>query len=432
MTSEFRLVVRDAYLASIDGIRDIGIRDGRIAEVAPSISETGDAEIDANRNLVSPGLVDSHKHLDRALSATGSRRPLANDRPNESPAYVGGKFDRYFGDTPVEDLTDTICENIRMAVAAGTTHIRSHVGVDHSVGTKTVEACLRAIQRTSDIVDVQLVPYASRGVRSERGERLLREAIESCLDGPLTREEVFVGGSIGLIGGSNTMPAVDATMDAWFDIATAYDIGVDVHVTGRESFGYYTLKKLAEKTIANDYRGDVTAVHSWALAHLPDWWLEDLLNELSTANVTVVTCYNSIRPEMPVEALVDHGVTLAHGTDNDQDFVYPHGNADQLEAAMVMSYKLVGDWHFDERYRWAETNPALNLYWEMLTTQGAVALNIPDEYGIEPGAKADIVVYDEPSPQWAIVRQATRAHVIKDGAIVAEDGDVAPSAVGWD
>jgi hypothetical protein len=72
--------------------------------------------------------------------------------------------------------------------------------------------------------------------------------------------------------------------------------------------------------------------------------------------------------------------TLAHGTDNDQDFVYANGNADPLEAAMVMSYTLVGYWHFDE-----------------------------------------------PSPEWAIIRQANRRAVIKDGTVVARDGEITVS-----
>jgi dihydroorotase len=48
----------------IDGARDIGILDGRIARVASSIpAEQGRQVVDARGKIVTPGLVDTHVHV---------------------------------------------------------------------------------------------------------------------------------------------------------------------------------------------------------------------------------------------------------------------------------------------------------------------------------------------------------------------------------
>ncbi len=48
----------------IDGVNDVGIRDGKIAEVAPALSTSGArAVFDAAGQIVTPGLVDLHTHI---------------------------------------------------------------------------------------------------------------------------------------------------------------------------------------------------------------------------------------------------------------------------------------------------------------------------------------------------------------------------------
>lgn len=63
----------------------------------------------------------------------------------------------------------------------------------------------------------------------------------------------------------------------------------------------------------------------------------------------------------------------------------------------------------------------------MLTTRAAAVTDVDDGYGIVEGSPADLVVLDEPSPEWAIIRQASRRAVIKDGTVVARDGEITVS-----
>jgi len=418
MAAAYDVLVRDAYLHDRDGVFDVGIRDGRVAAVEARLDGDADERIEADGKLVSPGFVDCHKHLDRGLAATGDRRPVGNAEPMTHRPYLD-LFDDYYRDIDHGTLVDRIVENIRMAVAAGTTRIRSHVTVDHSIGTGTMDACLEAAARTADVVDLELVVTAN-DFGDEGSVAAVRDAIESApADVP-----VFVGGSDGGLGVRERV----RVLERWFDLAAEYDVGVDAHVTARGSLGAETLETVAALARERGYEGRVTVVHAYALAMLPDWRLAEVAAALSGADVAVVTCFNSTRSSMPVRELVGAGVRLAHGTDNDRDFVVPHGDADSLDAARILSLKL--NYGPDVRrptreYRWYDTNEALALLWDLVTTHGATALGM-DDYGIREAAPADLVVLDAPSPEWAIVDRATRTHVLKDGRVVARDGAVIP------
>ena len=50
--------------SGIDGIRDVAIRDGRIAAIGPSILPSSATEtVDVSGKLVLPGLIDTHAHV---------------------------------------------------------------------------------------------------------------------------------------------------------------------------------------------------------------------------------------------------------------------------------------------------------------------------------------------------------------------------------
>ncbi|MFB6299356.1 MAG: hypothetical protein ABEH65_03775 [Halobacteriales archaeon] len=85
------------------------------------------------------------------------------------------------------------------------------------------------------------------------------------------------------------------------------------------------------------------------------------------------------------------------------------------------------DRDLDEAYRWFQTNEGLAMLWDMITDQGSIVMDTTDSYGLEVGIPADIVIFDEPSAQWSIIRKATRRHVIKDGTVIIEDEQLLPA-----
>jgi len=115
---------------------------------------------------------------------------------------------------------------------------------------------------------------------------------------------------------------------------------------------------------------------------------------------------------------------MGHGTDNTRDFAIPGGSCDSLEGLLVQVHKLKrSKWEEDEK--WFELNPGMETLWDMLTYQGAKIFE-DDNYGIQEGNTADLVVLDEASLQWSILKQASRSHVIKDGQVIASDEKIFP------
>ncbi|PYN22889.1 MAG: hypothetical protein DMD76_18665 [Candidatus Rokuibacteriota bacterium] len=65
--AKFDLIVRGGRVIdpahAIDGVRDVAVKDGRIAQVAPRIAGTAARTVDARNRLVIPGMIDTHSHI---------------------------------------------------------------------------------------------------------------------------------------------------------------------------------------------------------------------------------------------------------------------------------------------------------------------------------------------------------------------------------
>jgi cytosine/adenosine deaminase-related metal-dependent hydrolase len=406
------LVIRDGYLERTNAIVDIGIDDGDIETIKPNIEADATCEIDAGGELVSPGFVDAHFHTDMAFAAAGERRPNYNERTYSKEALVG-KSQKFFVNASVADLKPRIRRAAEQAVANGVLHMRNHVYLDSTVGTKVIEATLEVRDELADVLDMQIVAFPQQGFLRDPGSQdAARAALETGAD--------LVGG----IDPASMNDDVEETIDTWFNIATDYDADIDAHVHDRGTVGMYTLERLAAKTVERGYEGRVTASHCFSLADAAaeaqpylTGRLERAMEAFAAADLRVVTCYQSTRPNMPIRRFHDGGLVMAHGTDEAQDVWESHGNLNPLEAMQVTSLKL----RLASGRSWG-TNEGLASLWQLITDQGAEVLGIGDKYGIEPGTSADLVVHDAASPQWAIIENPSPRCVIKNGQIVAEHG----------
>src|SRR5690348_170264 len=68
MPARYDLVLKGGRVidpaSGVDGIRDIAIKDGRVAKIAGKIPRNAAAEvIDVRDRLVLPGLIDTHAHV---------------------------------------------------------------------------------------------------------------------------------------------------------------------------------------------------------------------------------------------------------------------------------------------------------------------------------------------------------------------------------
>ncbi|MEO5958977.1 MAG: allantoinase AllB [Opitutaceae bacterium] len=65
MISQLDLVVRGGTVVTADAVQraDVGVKDGKIAQIAPEIGEEGQVEVEAEGSYVFPGVIDAHVHF---------------------------------------------------------------------------------------------------------------------------------------------------------------------------------------------------------------------------------------------------------------------------------------------------------------------------------------------------------------------------------
>lgn len=422
-------LVRDAYLPRRGEVHDIAITDGEISRIATDV-DPGDADvIDARGNLVSPGFVDCHLHVDKAYSARGDRKPTFNEKGLDTENLRQNGLNHYLN-TSKEELTANAVELGKRAVENGTQYIRGHVNLGNGTGTKVVESMLEARSILEDVVDLELVLFPDAGIlNDEDAEDLVRESLRKGAD--------LVGGADPATKNGDPRTAIDT----WFNIAEDEDADVDIHLHNAGTLGLYELLQLAETTIERGFEGRVTASHSFGLAHaaghdnghdgpahddgamkgLPSF--SSALHTIRRAQLSVVSCYHNCRPEMPFQQLLESNIPVGWGSDNICDYVVRHAHPDPLLGAHVNAFKL------DPSYHTYASNEGLELLWETITKSGAAVMGLESEYGINEGCCANLVVLDERSIQWAIINQATPRYVVRDGDVIVEDGALCDDVV---
>jgi cytosine deaminase len=130
------LLLRDCRLPDRDALADIAIENRRIAGIGEHLGSAREVVEVAGR-LVTPGLVEAHIHLDKAL-LSGRVRAAAGTL--EEAIRLTGEVKRRF---TVDDIRARARRALEMAVAAGTTTLRSHVEIDPSSASWAWRPCCR-------------------------------------------------------------------------------------------------------------------------------------------------------------------------------------------------------------------------------------------------------------------------------------------------
>ena len=383
---------------------DVLARGGRIARIGSDLAAPpGTPVLEAHGRVLTPGLIDSHVHLDKTL--LGERWvPLPEAR--DLAGRIAGS-NRVLGDPARLPTAQRAAALVRSELGFGTTALRSHADVTPALGLASVEAVLAVRQRFAGLVDIQVVAFPQEGLLRAPGT-------EALLDEALALGAEVLGGidPAGLDGD------VEGHLRALFRLARKHDVGLDLHLHDPGQLGAFELARIADWTLAEGFQGRVAVSHAFALGEAASAEAARLIERLLEAGITIVT--NGALPRTPprVPELWAAGVPVAFGNDNVHDAWWPWGRGDMLERAFLVGYR-----------SGLRTDPELLRALDSATLAGARLLGLGD-YGLVEGAPADLVLVDAECAAEAVAAHPPRLAVVKAGRVVARDGRLVEPATG--
>ncbi len=385
-----------------NNLLQIGIKDGKITAIAPIVEGDAKQVVDADGHLVTESFVNGHLHLckvytlsmmdDEALGAYTGESMGGAMTAIELAARVKEKYDESW-------IIENVRKAVKLAIRFGNTHIRAFADTDTKARLEGVKALIRAREEFKGKVDIQVVAFPQDGVVRDPGaEDYVEEALKLGAD---------------VVGGIPWIEYTDADaqehIDRMFALAKKYNnkpVSMLIDDAGDPTLR--TLEMLAVKTIKEGWEGRVTAQHARAMALYPEPYYRKIEYLLKRAQIGVVSDPQTGPLYARVKSLYKAGVRIALGQDDIADAYYPFGRNNMLEVAFLAAHLM-----------WMTSREELEILYDLITTNAALALNIPN-YGLKEGCNADLVILNANSVWEAIWNHEAPLHVFKDGVEITE------------
>jgi cytosine deaminase len=385
---------------------DIVIDGERIARVGAG-SAAGVAErLKCSGRLVLPAFIDGHVHLDKVLI-----RDELREHDGTLAGAIGAIHERKRRYT-VDDVRSRAAAVIEESVRLGTTRLRSHVDVDTIGGLAPLEGVIAAAADCADIAEVRTIAFPQEGLLRDPGAHALMEAaLEAGAD---------------VVGGMPHWEVDEASqrehVRLCFDLAERFDRDLDMHVDETDDGGVRTLEMVADEALARGYIGRVCAGHVCSLAAADHHYAERVIEKCRRAEISIASnpVTNLVlqgrgdrglirRGTTRIAELRAAGVNVLFGQDCVKDGFYPFGRGSMLEVALISAHAA----HLT-------TKPDIAYALRAITDAPAQAMRLTD-YGLKPGARADLQLLPVPTWNEALRLQPLPEKVWFRGRLAAEN-----------
>ncbi|WP_172331433.1 amidohydrolase family protein [Mangrovicoccus sp. HB161399] len=386
----FDLILRNAAPDGFGGLRDLGLKDGRIAAIAPRL-EAEAPEEDLQGLFLSPGLCDAHVHLDKACIL--GRCQVCEGTLEEAVRLTAAAktgFDE-------EDVYRRGARVLEKAISHGTQRMRSFVEVDPRAGMRSFAAVMRLKADYAWALDLQVCAFAQEGLTQEMATLGLLE--EACREGA------------DMVGGCPyTDPDPARHVALIFDLAERHGMRADFHLDFDLDPGRTNLPHVLRETKARGLQGQVSIGHVTQISAMAPAQAEAVAEALAEAGValTVLPATDLFLTGRDSDRLVPRGIAPAHrmagvaaslATNNVLNPFTPFGDASLVRMANL--YATVA--------QAASAAECLRI-WRMIAADAAAAMGARAEIAV--GAPADLVLFDAPDAEAAL-------------------REVAPALAGW-
>lgn len=395
--TSFDLILRSARIAGRETeLADIGIVAGRIAAIAPSLSDDAPEE-QLNGQLVLPGLVETHIHLDKTRII--DRCTITAGTVKEAIAETG-RAKAAFTEADIETRARRTLEQ---AILSGTQFMRTHVEADPRIGLKSFHVLQRLKREYAWALDLQLCVFPQEGLINDPGtEELLVAACEQGAD---------------LIGG---VPYVDTHpnehLACIFALARRFDPDIDLHLDFDLDPSWMHMDEVLRLTKEQRWGGRVAAGHVTKLSAIPPEAQAEMARRLADAGIALTVLpatdlflmgrgagHNVPRGVARADRFLQSGVTCSIATNNVLNPFTPFGDASLIRMANLFANV-------------AQVGAPADLVRCLAITGAAARLMRIEDYGIAVGRPANLVVLPCASAASAIAEVVSRPLFgIKDG-----------------
>lgn len=392
-------ILRNAnLLGRPGGAVDVGIHKGKIAAIEPKLSASGET-IDAGGRLVSPGLIETHIHLDK--SGILDRCSSQSGHLEEAIAQAA-KAKAAF--TP-EDVHARASRTLEKAILQGTTHMRTHLEVDPGVGLRGLEGVLPLIKEYAWALDLEICVFPQEGLLNNPGtDELMVESLKR---------------GCRVVGAA---PYTDSNphgqIDRVFEMAREFDVDIDMHLDFGSTADNMDVDHVCRRTDEHNYGGRVTIGHVTKMTSLPMEAFDRVAARLASAGVALTVLpstdlylmgrhhkhdHNMTRGVVPVHKLVQRGVNCSLSTNNVLNPFTPFGDCSLIRMANLYANICQVGKHAD-----------MAACFDMITRRSAQLLRLKD-YGLAVGNSADLVILDATEPVMALAELVPVLHAFKRG-----------------
>lgn len=384
---------------------DVALERGRISmvETAGKVCDMGftGERLDGGGGLLFPTFADMHTHIDK-----GHIWPrAANPDGSFASALETVAADRE-ANWSADDVETRMEFALRCAFAHGTSAIRTHLDSIAPQHRISFPVFARMRERWAGRIELQAVALATpEALADGHGD----DVADVCADH---------GGIMG--GVPFDVATLRTDVERIFDLAMARDLAIDLHVDETGDPAACALRHIAEIAIERDYDKSITCGHCCSLAVQSEAEVGRTLDLVARAGLSIVSlpmCNMYLQDRSPgrtprwrgvtlINEMRERGIEVAIASDNSRDPFHAYGDLDMHEV-LRLGIRIA---HLDH-----PIEPAA----ELVTTVPASIMALDDKRRIEPGAPADLVLFEGRDMSELTSRPESRRRIFRNGLEIA-------------
>ncbi|WP_196601089.1 cytosine deaminase [Pectinatus frisingensis] len=400
------MLIKNSRLRRKEGLWNISIKNGKIHKIAQEALFDDNDCIDAAGHLTTAPYVEPHIHLDAVFTA-------GEPHWNESGTLFEGieLWAERKKQITIDDVKNRAKKAIRLQISQGIQFVRSHVDTTDPQLT-ALKALLEVKEEVKDIINLQLVAFPQEGICSyPDGDKLLEEAVKLGAD------------AVGAIPHYEfTREYGIKSLNKAFELAQKYDRLIDIHCDEIDDPQSHFLETVAAMAYKLEMGDKVSASHTTAMHSYNNPYAYKLFRLLHLAGINIISCptenihlqgrfdtFPKRRGITRVKELLEAGINTSVAQDSIMDPWYPLGTDNPLRevdmcihACQMMGYQEI-----------------INSF-DLVTDNAAKALHITDDYGIDKGKPANIIIIDADNEFDAIRNLSPVLYSIRQGKVILE------------